>query len=175
MSEINTIEWLYKPTPERIKQINKVKNILSKITYLTAIPYAIVGYIQYMNDKENGMTFIIILAIVYIVGIILWKLVVSKQITPKEKSYTLNNNGIKILEISTNKLIEYTWDKFESFSKEVNPLNKQEVGILLPLKEKKDNRTNYVFLDLNYNSLEKIVNTLNKKLVETNKKEEINS
>lgn len=106
------IQWVYQPTAKEISNSKRTQKLLGWSFHFSGVVYFLVYY--FGENKSN--IFAIILAILYIIGLLVWHLYLKYTFVLKNKSFDIDDRRIKITEFDKNKIIRYKWEDLKSFS-----------------------------------------------------------
>lgn len=143
MEKNKTIQLQYIPSPDTLKRLKFTKRaLLIGFFIIVIIPVFIAdacgwgegvscpGLLYFINDSYFWPAFIISLIIIFICY-----LVFSKYFVLSELTYTLTDNYLEIKNINSHKTKKYNWDRFSSFSTNLNTFTKDVDPQTLTLSE----------------------------------------
>jgi hypothetical protein len=166
---MDSIQWTYQPTAEEIKKSELVSRILSTAFYLSGLIYYLA---YYFSDNQSNLLAIIYI-IIYIFGLLFWQLFLKRKFVLGAESYIINNSGLSITDIASNKLSYYKWEDLKSFSynamvyfdKGTTKVNLPDIGPKKYLYIGKF-KGNFIILKVPENQITKVYDLLKSRLAE---------
>ena len=125
MQHINSMQWRYVPSAEKVKSLIFIKKIFAFAVYISGVFYVVIIFVRYQETGTVDRMMAWALGMAYVIEIIAWNVWLREAIKHKDRVFTISNDYLEISEIGKNKTKRYHWKDFLSFSTNIRAYNKQ--------------------------------------------------
>lgn len=139
---MESYQWQYQPTPEEFKKAKLVPMIFGINIHL--ILPMVLGFMYWQNPTTN---FGIILALVFMGPLLAWHLYLKKVLKLGRTINTIDERGIRIVNLDTNIKKSYKWDNIKSFTR----VSKLYIAPSIPVSEN-DKPDKHIYVSTGKNS-----------------------
>ncbi|MEI7498107.1 MAG: hypothetical protein WCK11_02390 [Candidatus Falkowbacteria bacterium] len=126
------ISWTYYATEQRIKQKNLFRYLLGAAMHAVGPIFALILYFDYQEKGVFEKVTAILFSIIFIFDLAIWYFWLNNVLKFKERSYSLHNVGIDIIETVSQKKKQHEWGQFTGFSLDARSFDKNNKNIPAP-------------------------------------------
>ncbi|MGB0757560.1 MAG: hypothetical protein ACPGO5_03850 [Patescibacteria group bacterium] len=119
-------QWQFSPSEELIQQRQKIVSLITKGIY-AMIPISF-GLIWFIDGAYDTPLMPVMLLVIHFVGLVIWNTKAKKSLGLEPEVYTIDDLGLRVQSLSSNKNKQYSWSKFDFFTfntehfKEINSM-----------------------------------------------------